>query len=38
MNKRIRPVFEVLKAAGSGILNDRVPMMGAALAYYTGRR
>ena len=35
MNMRIKPVYAVLKDAARGIANDRVAMMGAALAYYT---
>src|SRR5437879_2917313 len=35
MKKRIKAFFELLKDAGSGTSNDRVAMMGAALAYYT---
>jgi membrane protein len=35
MENRIRSFFELLKTAGKGISNDNVPMMGAALAYYT---
>ncbi len=35
MNTRIKSIFELFKDAGSGVANDRVAMMGAALAYYT---
>ncbi len=33
--KKIRLLVALLKNAGSGIFDDKVPMMGAALAYYT---
>jgi membrane protein len=35
MKKRLEPLFGLLVTAGKGIFEDKVPMMGAALAYYT---
>ena len=35
MDRRIASFFELLKTAGNGAFDDKVPMMGAALAYYT---
>ncbi|MFI5362476.1 MAG: YihY/virulence factor BrkB family protein [Elusimicrobiota bacterium] len=35
MMAAIKTFFALLKNAGTGVLDDKVPMMGAALAYYT---
>lgn len=35
MKKKLKAAWRVLKEAGQGMSNDSVPMMGAALAYYT---
>jgi membrane protein len=35
MEKRFRSFYGLLKTAGNRISEDKVPMMGAALAYYT---
>ncbi len=35
MKDRLKRAWRLLKEAGQGMSNDQVPMMGAALAYYT---